>query len=119
MNIITPSLEATGLTTQQATLYELLLGRGRERASRLVRETPWKRGVVYKILAELVELGLVEEKDARKRHHLLTKAPTRPQGSRGAPRARGARSHPLSRKRPSLSCVRIQPPSRHPGRHGI
>lgn len=62
MNIITPSLEAAGLTTQQATLYELLLGRGRERASRLVRETPWKRGVVYKILAELVGLGLVEEK---------------------------------------------------------
>lgn len=119
MNIITPSLEATGLTTQQATLYELLLGRGRERASRLVRETPWKRGVVYKILAELVELGLVEEKKTPgsvtiflPRHPLALK-------DLAERREREARDRTLSRKRPSLSCVRIQPPSRHPGRHGI
>ena len=64
MNTTIPSLEAAGLTTQQATLYELLLGRGKERASHLVREVPWKRGVVYKILSELVDLGLVEEMKA-------------------------------------------------------
>lgn len=61
MTTLTSSLTAAGLTDQQATLYEILLARGRDRASRLVREVPWKRGVVYKILAELVELGLVEE----------------------------------------------------------
>ena len=61
MNTVIPSLEAAGLSNQQATLYELLLSKGKERASRLVREVPWKRGVVYKILSELVGLGLVEE----------------------------------------------------------
>lgn len=61
MTTLTSSLTAAGLTDQQATLYELLLARGRDRASRLVREVPWKRGVVYKILSELVEIGLVEE----------------------------------------------------------
>jgi sugar-specific transcriptional regulator TrmB len=61
MNTIIPSLEAAGLSNQQAAIYELLLAKGKERASRLVREVPWKRGVVYKILSELVELGLIEE----------------------------------------------------------
>lgn len=57
-------LSQTGLTPNQATIYELLLQEGPSKASKISQKSPLKRGLVYKILDELVELKLakIEEK---------------------------------------------------------
>lgn len=62
----TQELTGVGLDYQQATLYELLLSEGTLKAGAIAKKTPFKRGLVYKTLDELVSLGLVEKKEPPK-----------------------------------------------------
>ena len=62
---ITDLIQA-GLTKDQATIYISLLTRGRSAASKLVPLTTLSRPMVYRILDELVTLGLVTKHDAPK-----------------------------------------------------
>lgn len=57
-------LEQALLTKDQATVYSALLKNGPLPAGRLAKKTPLKRSLVYKILEQLGELGLVEKKDS-------------------------------------------------------
>jgi sugar-specific transcriptional regulator TrmB len=50
---------AAGLEPDQAIIYELLLKYGPLKAGKIALKSPLKRGLVYKILDELVDLGLV------------------------------------------------------------
>jgi sugar-specific transcriptional regulator TrmB len=59
----TEHLEALGLSDQQATLYAILIKSGPIKARDLVPRTPYNRGVVYKILDELENLGIVTRDD--------------------------------------------------------
>jgi sugar-specific transcriptional regulator TrmB len=52
-------LTAAGLTTKEAEIYELILGIGQAPASEIYKKTAYKRGLVYKILEQLTEKGLV------------------------------------------------------------
>jgi sugar-specific transcriptional regulator TrmB len=56
----TNNLIATGLTKEQATVYETLLKLGETTASKLTKSlpTPLSRPLVYKVLEELIALGL-------------------------------------------------------------
>lgn len=56
-------LTQAGLTADQATIYEILIKTGPLPAGKISQKTPLKRGLVYKLLAELVEIGLVEKRD--------------------------------------------------------
>lgn len=55
------SLQQAGLTPDQALIYEALLKNGPLKASKVHQKTPLKRGLVYKLLEDLVQLGLVEK----------------------------------------------------------
>src|SRR3989344_3034457 len=52
-------LVAAGLEPDQAQIYEILLKNGPLKAGKVALKSTLKRGLVYKILDELVELGLV------------------------------------------------------------
>lgn len=54
-------LKQIGLTDDEIALYETLLQTGAIKASKLAQKTPFKRVLVYKLLNDLVELGLVEK----------------------------------------------------------
>jgi sugar-specific transcriptional regulator TrmB len=56
------TLIQSGLDKEQALLYEVLLKNGRLSAGAAHKLVPLKRGLVYKVLDELAELGLVEKK---------------------------------------------------------
>ncbi len=56
-------LEKAGLTTNQALVYELLLREGQSKASKISQKSPIKRGLVYKVLDELVDLKLAKKED--------------------------------------------------------
>ncbi len=53
------TLVAAGLEPDQAQVYEILLKSGPLKAGKIAQKSPLKRGLVYKILDELVSLGLV------------------------------------------------------------
>ncbi len=53
------TLVAAGLEPDQAEVYEILLKNGPLKAGKIALKSPLKRGLVYKILDELVSLGLV------------------------------------------------------------
>jgi len=57
------TLVAAGLEPDQAIVYETLLKTGPLKAGKLALKTPLKRGLVYKILDELVDLGLVAKNE--------------------------------------------------------
>jgi HTH-type transcriptional regulator, sugar sensing transcriptional regulator len=61
------SLIQAGLSYTQATVYEALIKNGSMPAGKLTKKTPFKRGLVYLALEDLVKLDLVEkdEKDHR------------------------------------------------------
>ncbi len=63
----TQALTETGLTTEQAVLYELLLKLGESPASSLSKAVPsaysLSRPLVYKVLEELITLDLAEKND--------------------------------------------------------
>lgn len=52
-------LVQAGLDKDQATIYECLIKNGQLPAGKISQKTPLKRGLVYKILDDLVETGLV------------------------------------------------------------
>jgi len=55
-------LKQAGLSEEQATTYEALLEKGPQKASPLAHWTGIKRGLTYKILEQLENMGLVEKK---------------------------------------------------------
>lgn len=55
------SLSQAGLTYSQAVVYEILLKNGPLKAGKIHQKTTLKRGLVYKMLDELVDLGLVKK----------------------------------------------------------
>lgn len=57
------SLEQAGLALDQATIYELLIQNGAMPAGKISQKTPLKRGLVYKVLDELIGMGLVLKKE--------------------------------------------------------
>lgn len=59
----TQQLVRTGIDYQQAVLYEILLTEGTLKAGALAKKAPFKRGLVYKTLDELIMLNLVEKKE--------------------------------------------------------
>ncbi|MFA5961538.1 MAG: helix-turn-helix domain-containing protein [Parcubacteria group bacterium] len=52
-------LSAAGLTAKEAEIYELILGIGQAPASEIYKKTAYKRGLVYKLLEQLSEKGLI------------------------------------------------------------
>jgi sugar-specific transcriptional regulator TrmB len=52
-------LAASGLSPKEASIYEVVLGLGQATASEIYKKTPFKRGLVYKILDQLAEKGLI------------------------------------------------------------
>ncbi len=56
-------LTQLGLDTNQILVYTYLLENGTSKASTIAKNTPLKRGLVYKILDELVELQIIEKDD--------------------------------------------------------
>ena len=54
------SLAQAGLTYSQAQVYEILLKNGPLKAGKIHQKTDLKRGLIYKMLDELVALGLVK-----------------------------------------------------------
>ena len=59
----TETLSKSILTPAQAEVYEALLTHGAEPAGSLAKKTTLKRGLVYKVLDELVGMGLVEKEE--------------------------------------------------------
>ncbi len=59
------SLIAAGLTPPQATVYEILLTHGKQKAREITQKTPLKRGLVYKALDDLVAMGLAAKEERR------------------------------------------------------
>ena len=56
------TLIQSGLDTNQALVYEILLKEGILSAGEVHKKTPLKRGLVYKVLDELVALEVIEKK---------------------------------------------------------
>ena len=55
-----------GLSSNEAQIYEYLLKHGKSQAGEIIKNTPLKRGLVYNILADLSQKGLIsEEKKAK------------------------------------------------------
>ena len=48
-----------GLTEQEATIYEIMLELGQARAKEIYQKSPFKRGLVYKLLDNLIEKHLI------------------------------------------------------------
>ncbi|NLC31311.1 MAG: hypothetical protein GX765_04655 [Candidatus Moranbacteria bacterium] len=48
-----------GLTEQEAIIYEIMLELGRARAKEIYQKSPFKRGLVYKLLDNLIEKHLI------------------------------------------------------------
>ncbi len=56
-------LAKSGLSKDQATIYDLLLQYGNIGASKLSKLSGLKRGLTYKVIDQLIELGLCEKND--------------------------------------------------------
>jgi len=56
-------LQQSGLTENEAIIYEILLQEGELKAGQIAQKTPLKRGLTYKTLQELEEKGLVERNE--------------------------------------------------------
>lgn len=59
------TLTSTGLEPDQALIYEVLLKSGPLKAGRISAKSGIKRGLTYKILDELVDLGLITKDEAQ------------------------------------------------------
>ncbi len=59
------TLIEAGLSEEQAIVYDALLEKGPQRASVLSKWTGIKRGLTYKILEQLKNMGLIEEKGGK------------------------------------------------------
>jgi sugar-specific transcriptional regulator TrmB len=58
-------LQQALLTKDQAIVYTVLLKNGPLPAGKLTKKTPLKRSLVYKVLEQLTELGLVEKREKK------------------------------------------------------
>ncbi len=56
-------LQQAGLNKEQSEIYEILIKNGPLKAGKISQKTPLKRGLVYKILDQLVDFGLIEKKE--------------------------------------------------------
>jgi len=74
----TNALINAGLENDQAVVYEALLRGGEQQASKVAKEVPLSRPLVYKILEELIELDLAEKKHAE--GSIATFSPKHPVG---------------------------------------
>ena len=63
MFVYQDSLIESGLSETQAVIYEILIKFGVQSARLVHVRSPFKRGLVYKALEQLVELGLAEKTD--------------------------------------------------------
>jgi sugar-specific transcriptional regulator TrmB len=52
-------LTAAGLSAKEAQIYEIILDMGQAPASEIYKKTAYKRGLVYKLLEQLTEKGLI------------------------------------------------------------
>jgi len=59
------TLFQAGLTSNQAVIYEILLKNGSLPAGKISLKSRFKRGLTYKILEELISLGLIEKKEEK------------------------------------------------------
>jgi len=62
-----PSLTQIGLSYAQSVVYETLLKNGRLTAGKIALKTPYKRGLVYKTLEDLVKMELIDKKEEPKK----------------------------------------------------
>jgi sugar-specific transcriptional regulator TrmB len=58
-------LLSSGLSDNEAIVYEFLLKSGKVTAGEIIKKTPLKRGVIYNTLSDLVEKDLVTENKIR------------------------------------------------------
>jgi sugar-specific transcriptional regulator TrmB len=65
-------LRQLNLTENEALIYEILLQNGAQKASQIQKETPLKRGLVYKILENLEKKGLVIREDGEEKISTFT-----------------------------------------------
>jgi sugar-specific transcriptional regulator TrmB len=56
-------LQQLGLDAEQIIVYEYLLKNGKSKAREITKNTPLKRGLVYKVLDELIAMKIVEKDD--------------------------------------------------------
>lgn len=56
-------LQQAGLNKEQAEIYEILIKNGPLKAGKISQKTTLKRGLVYKILDQLLDFGLIEKKE--------------------------------------------------------
>ncbi|EKE11913.1 MAG: Transcriptional regulator, TrmB [uncultured bacterium] len=56
-------LKQLGLNKNQILIYEYLLANGAQKASIIAKNTPLQRGVVYKTLDDLIEMGIIEKNE--------------------------------------------------------
>ena len=71
------TLKQAGLTEAQAEVYETLLKYGEQTAGSLTKKTSLKRGLVYKVLEDLVKFGLADKvEEAGKVARFIPKHPT-------------------------------------------
>lgn len=70
-------LQQALLTKDQAIIYTVLLKNGPLPAGKLTKKTPLKRSLVYKVLEQLAELGLVEKQ--KKRGQAIVFQPNHPE----------------------------------------
>lgn len=61
------TLEEIGLSPNQAAIYEILIKNGQLTAGKIAQKSPLKRGLVYKILEELVALNIIEKAEEPRR----------------------------------------------------
>lgn len=76
-DLVEENLAKIGLTTDQAIIYKTLLDLGASKAFRLSFQSGIKRALTYKILSQLQELGLVEERTSME-EKVATFFPTHP-----------------------------------------
>ena len=62
-----PLLTQIGLEPDQAAIYEIMLKAGPSPARKIALQAPYKRPYVYKVLKELIALGLAEKKEEREK----------------------------------------------------
>lgn len=67
MHMYEQSLIQAGLSYAQAIVYEALIKNGSMPAGKLTKKTPFKRGLVYLALEELIKLDLVEKDEKDKK----------------------------------------------------
>lgn len=72
-----PSLQAFGLTENEANLYDLLVRIGQVPVNRIIQDSKLKRPTVYKALYSLEKKGLVSKAEIKKKINFRPQSPTK------------------------------------------